>query len=124
SAHTPVSMAALVDALRTWGLAQSPLHLVLSFSGQRDLAALATPLLACSERVYVTRAAAARSVRPQSLASALRPHCCNGADVEVIESPQAALAAACGSATKHDIVCATGSVYMVGAARRCFSAAG
>lgn len=119
SAHTHASITALAEVLHTWGLARAPLYLVLSGSGARDLPALITPLLAHARGIVVTRADATRSAEPASLAAALRPHCAGGACVQVIESPDAALAEARAQAPAHGMVCATGSVYMAGAARRC-----
>lgn len=118
-AHTRASIAALSEALHAWGLARAPLHLVLSCSGARDLPALLSPLLLHACGIVLTRADATRSADPASLAAALRPHCAERTVVQVIETPKAALAAALARAPAHGIVCATGSVYMAGAARCC-----
>lgn len=120
SAHTPASMAALVAALRAWGCPRTPLYLVLSCSGTRDLAQLAAPLLRQAEGVYLTRADATRSADPLVLAAGLHARRFGGAQAQVIEAPADALAAAWATAPSTGIVCATGSAYMAGAARRWF----
>lgn len=118
SAHTQASVDALVDALRAWGVSAAPLYLVLSCSNGRDLAALVAPLLMHARGIYVTRADATRSADPKLLADALRPVCPDGISVDICELPDAALAKACSQAPVDGVVCATGSVYMAGAARR------
>lgn len=117
SAHTSASIAALVETLQAWGLAQAPLFLVLSCSSSRDLASLAAPLVPYAQQIYVTRADDSRSAEPTELAQSLYASCA-AEMIKVIESPKAALAEARNQAPAHGFVCATGSVYMAGAARR------
>src|SRR5699024_9222108 len=94
-----------------------PLTLVLSCSGQRQLATIAAPLLACARRVLVTRADPVRSADPQALVAALRPQCAEGVSVQLLDMPQQALARASAQTPVNGVICATGSVYMAGVAR-------
>lgn len=118
SAHTAASFAALAEMLAVSAPPPTPLYLVLSCSGSRDLPAIARPILERARGLFLTRADATRSADPVALADGLRTVVSEG-DVRLVEPPCAALAEAREHARSAGVVCATGSVYMAGAARRC-----
>lgn len=114
AAHTAESLRALASWLDA--VAPPRRHVVLSTSRDKPAAALA-PILAGAERVVVTRADPDRSLPAAELARrilALEP----GREVEVVEDPTVALGDALARLPAGAALCATGSVYLAGAARR------
>lgn len=118
AAHTHASVAALCEVLRQRD--RGHLTLVLSVSADRDLARLAAPLLRLAGRVIVTRADRDRSGEPAALAQRIAALGLV-TRVEVIPEPLAALAEAVAGLSQTDALCATGSAYMAGHARRFFA---
>jgi dihydrofolate synthase/folylpolyglutamate synthase len=118
AAHTAASARALASALRV--LPRRSLHLVLSVSAGKDLAAILDALLPLATRVTVTRAEPARSLDPAEIATAGRA-LAPGMALRVVPNPHLALRAARAAAAPDDLVLATGSVYLAGQARRIWS---
>ena len=117
SAHTAASAKA---ARRV--MLELPHHerwLVLSMSSGKDLRKLCEILLPGSHRVVVTRAEPHRSVAALALAREVE-RWLPTASVRVVPDPEEALAWARAQAGSRDLVCAVGSVYLAGIARRMF----
>ena len=114
-AHTAASARALADALGP--LERERARLVLSVSTGKDLAALLAALLPGFDDVYVTRAEPTRSLAPRDVAAAVRA-ASPRARVHAVTNPFVALRAAREGLAPGDLLCATGSVYLAGIARR------
>ena len=113
-AHTPQSWQQLGRALER--LSYSRLHVVLSLSGGRDMAALLAALPAATASVTLTQADAQRSLSAEVLALAvaqLRPEWVCRVEPRVEQALQQAYA----QLSADDLLLVTGSVYVAGAGR-------
>ncbi len=119
NAHTPASMANLTALLRR--RAPRRLHLVIGLSDHRHLATTAALLAPQAARVVATRADTTYSLAPETLAGAFRA--AGATDVVVEGVLEHALAAAGGGLGERDLLCVTGSTYLVGRARALLRAA-
>jgi dihydrofolate synthase/folylpolyglutamate synthase len=114
AAHTAASARALASVLAR--LAR-PVDFVLSISSGKDIEAILAALLPHARSLTLTRAEPTRSLDPVEVAAAaraVRP------DLEsrVVPNPHLALRAAQEGQTPDAALCATGSVYLAGIARR------
>jgi dihydrofolate synthase/folylpolyglutamate synthase len=114
-AHTGASARALVRALAVLPRRRS--RLVLSVSAGKDLAEILAALLPAFDEVTVTRADAVRSLQPAEVAAAVRA-AAPEVPVHAVPNPFLALRAAREGLGAGDLLCATGSVYLAGIARR------
>jgi dihydrofolate synthase/folylpolyglutamate synthase len=114
-AHTAVSARALAATLRRIPRERS--HLVLSVSAGKDLQAICEALAPEADVVTVTRAEPVRSLDPQLVADAVRA-VAGRADVRVVPNPHLALRAARDAIQPGGLLCASGSFYLAGIARR------
>jgi dihydrofolate synthase/folylpolyglutamate synthase len=115
SAHTARSAEALARALER--VAPKGYELLLSVSGDKDLPALLEPLLSRAQRVWTTRAEPTRSLAAEALAERVRA-CRPGIEVVALEDPTEACRRARAELGDGLVLCATGSVYLAGVARR------
>jgi dihydrofolate synthase/folylpolyglutamate synthase len=115
AAHTAASARALADALAA--LPRARLHLVLSVSAGKDLDAILAALLPHCDALTATRAEPTRSLAPAEVAAAVRA-LAPGLSLRVVPNPQLALRAAHAELAPEDCLCAAGSVYLAGIARR------
>ena len=114
-AHTHASIEALVEVLDA--RATAGLVAVVSLTRGKDAARVLFPLLRRADTVIATAADASRSLTAAELAralEALRPR----AAIIRADTPAEAIQAAVDAAGREGTVCATGSMYMAGAARR------
>jgi len=114
-AHTAASARALAATLARIPRRRS--HLVLSVSAGKDLTAICAALVPEADVVTVTRAEPARSLDPRLVAAAVKavgPR----AELHVVPNPQLALRGARESLGAEDLLCASGSFYLAGIARR------
>jgi dihydrofolate synthase/folylpolyglutamate synthase len=118
-AHTAASARALAATLARIPRRRS--HLVLSVSAGKDLAAICAALVPQADQVTVTRAEPVRSLDPQLVADAVRA-VAGRAEVRVVPNPHLALRAARESLGPEDLLCASGSFYLAGIARRVLGA--
>ncbi len=114
-AHTAASAHAL--ALALGGLPRRRARLVLSVSAGKNLAAILSELAPAFDEVIVTKAEPTRSLEPADVASALRALKLDVA-VHSEAEPERALRLALDGLEADDLVCAAGSVYLAGVARR------
>ena len=115
AAHTAVSARALAVALAAIPRRRS--HIVLSISAGKDMASILAAVLPQADSVTVTRAEPARSLASEEIAAAVRA-AAPGLDLRVVPNPHLAVRAARESLAADDLLCATGSVYLAGIARR------
>jgi dihydrofolate synthase/folylpolyglutamate synthase len=115
AAHTAASARALARALA--GLPRRRTRLVLSISAGKHTAAILDALLPLADEVSATCAEPARSLSAAEVAAAVRARA-PGLAVRVFPSPQRALCAAAEALGPEDCLCAAGSVYLAGIARR------
>jgi dihydrofolate synthase / folylpolyglutamate synthase len=114
-AHTAESARALACALGT--LARRRSRLVLSVSGGKNLAGILAAVLPCFDEIFVTRADSLRSLDPLQVAGAIRAAGSRAA-VHAVPNPFMALRAAREGLCEEDLLCATGSLYLAGIARK------
>jgi len=114
-AHTAVSARALAAVLAAFPRRRS--HLVLSISSGKDAAAILGALLPQADAVTVTRAEPTRSLATGRLGEAVQA-IAPGLPLRVLPNPIEALEAARAEISAGDLLCATGSVYLAGIARR------
>ncbi|MBI2774276.1 MAG: bifunctional folylpolyglutamate synthase/dihydrofolate synthase [Chloroflexi bacterium] len=109
-AHTAEATAALARTLRQ-RFPRARAHLIFGCTADRDPAALARPLRGARHSFYATAAPGPRAMPPEAVATALGPGTPAFVDVA------AAIVAARRAAGPGDVVCVTGSLALVGAAR-------
>ena len=114
-AHTRASIEALVEALASRPCAK--LVAVFSVTRGKDAAGVLEPLVRRAEVVIATAAEPSRSLPAEALAQALRESAPR-VPIESIASPADAFDAALRLAGRDGTVCATGSMYVAGTARR------
>jgi dihydrofolate synthase/folylpolyglutamate synthase len=114
-AHTAASAQALAATLRQ--IPRSRSHLVLSVSAGKDLDAICRALAPEADVITVTRAEPMRSLDPRIVADALRA-VGSRAEVRVVPNPHLALRAAHELLPADGMLCASGSFYLAGIARR------
>ena len=114
-AHTRASIEALVEVLASRPCAK--LVAVFSVTRGKDAAGVLEPLVRRAEAVIATAAESSRSLPAEALAQALRESAPR-VPIESIASPADAFDAALRLAGRDGTVCATGSMYVAGAARR------
>jgi dihydrofolate synthase/folylpolyglutamate synthase len=114
-AHTDASARALAAALARLPHRRS--HLVLSLSEGKRAEAVLAALLPGADEVTLTRADAARSLAPAEIAGLVRRLAPEVA-LRVVPNPHLALRAARERVEDADLLCAAGSIYLAGIARR------
>ena len=114
-AHTRASIDALVEVLAS----RSPARLVavVSITHGKDAAHILRPLVQRADIVIATAAELSRSLPAETIAHVLRDSVPR-VPIESIASPADAIHAAIRLAGCDGTVCATGSMYLAGAARR------
>jgi dihydrofolate synthase/folylpolyglutamate synthase len=114
SAHTGASARALAAVLTRIA---APVDFVLSISAGKDTAAILAALLPLARSLTLTRAESVRSLDPAEIAAAARA-ASPDLPLRVVPNPHLALRAAREALAPGAVLCATGSVYLAGIARR------
>ncbi len=114
AAHTGASARALAEVLRRIA---APVDFVLSISAGKDTEAILAALLPLARSLTLTRADALRSLDPVEVAAAARAVSPDVA-LRVVPNPHLALRAAREALAPDGVLCATGSIYLAGIARR------
>jgi dihydrofolate synthase/folylpolyglutamate synthase len=115
-AHNPAGAAALRDALRS-EFASQRLILVWGAMADKDISAALREIAPLAEVIMLTKAAESeRAASPEQL-SAVLPEALQAKTVCAASIP-AALAQARAKATEDDLICVSGSLYLVGAVRQ------
>ncbi len=115
SAHTAESARALSAVLSE--IAPEGYELLLSVSEDKNLGGVLDALLPAARRVWVTRAEPLRSLAPEELARLIREHS-PSVPIEVVDDPERAAERARNALPPGIRLCATGSIYLAGVARR------
>ncbi len=113
-AHNVDSARALREALRA-EFSFRHLILILGFSRGHDAAAFATELAPLATHILATASHHPRAIPPQQVAEAVRP--ATAVPVEAVECVAAALDQARRLASPVDLICVTGSLFVVAEAR-------
>lgn len=117
SAHTVESARALSTVLEQ--MAPEGFELLISVSADKNLNGVLDALLRGARRVWVTRAEPLRSLSPGDLAARVRERSPTPTlAIEVIADPVKAVETAREGLSPGHILCATGSIYLAGIARR------
>lgn len=114
-AHNPAGaeqLAAYLAALRDAG-AFEQLHMVIGALRDKDLAGIALTLFPQADSLFATVPPSSRAATAEELLAAGSPP----ARAEAIASPEAALARALDVAGPRDLICITGSLYLLGRLR-------
>ncbi|HLN61276.1 MAG TPA: folylpolyglutamate synthase/dihydrofolate synthase family protein [Symbiobacteriaceae bacterium] len=114
AAHNPPKCEALAAAVRQY-FPGRPVRLVLGALADKDVAAMARPLVEMAEQVWVTTPESPRKLPAADLAEVCRRF---GRDAVVEPSIGAAVGLALEGARPGDLVLVTGSFYTVGPARQ------
>ncbi|MFA0751834.1 MAG: hypothetical protein SLRJCFUN_002237 [Candidatus Fervidibacter sp.] len=109
-AHNPSAATVLARALRTL-FRYRQLHLVFGVLADKDAAGIAAKLLPLADTVWVTQPKSERALPAQRLADLCAPF---GKPTRVYPSVKEALMAAAQAAQRDDLICVTGSLYLVG----------
>lgn len=109
-AHNPSAATVLARALRTL-FCYRRLHLVFGVLADKDAAGIAAKLLPLADTVWVTQPPSERALPAQRLAELCAPF---GKPMQVCPSVKEALMAAAQAAQGDDLICVTGSLYLVG----------
>ena len=115
SAHTIESARALAEVLSQ--IAPAGFELLLSVSGDKNLEGVFDALLPGALRVWTTQAEPIRSLPAKELAERVCERV-PGVDVRAIDDPVEATLAARAALPAGVRLCATGSIYLAGIARR------
>jgi dihydrofolate synthase/folylpolyglutamate synthase len=112
--HNPGASRSLKEALRRYF---KPLNsiLVIGVSNDKDIPGIVKELAPLFDKVIATRADNPRSTKPEVLAAEFNKF---GKESQVFENIPLALAAAQAIAGKRDLICITGSLFVVGEAIR------
>jgi dihydrofolate synthase/folylpolyglutamate synthase len=113
-AHNPAGVAALRRAFQN-DFPHRRLILVFGVLGDKDYRTMARRLFPLADRVILTRPHSERALPPDSLRPLAEKF--NRA-IEVVEDPGNALRRALSLAGEEDLVCAAGSLYLVGEIKR------
>lgn len=108
-AHNPAGVAVLCRALQK-DFPHRRLILLFGVLGDKDYRAMAKRLFPLADRVILTRPHSARALSPDLLLATTG----TASGMEVVEDPGRALCHALSMAGADDLICAAGSLYLVG----------
>jgi dihydrofolate synthase/folylpolyglutamate synthase len=117
-AHNPAGVAVLCRALER-DFPRRRLFLIFGVMGDKDYLSMARRLFPLADRVFLTCPHSERALSPAALLPAVRRF---HPAVEVVENPGDALRRALSLAGEEDLVCAAGSLYLVGEIKKCHGA--
>ena len=112
-AHNPAAMKVLAETLPE-ALPYQRLLLVIGIMEDKDIPAILAPIVPLADRVFLTRAEYLRSAEPEKLFSFIdrdRGKC------RLFPALSQAIAQAVVEAADDDLICITGSLFVVGEAR-------
>jgi dihydrofolate synthase/folylpolyglutamate synthase len=112
-AHNPDSARKLAEALRDY-FSYERLLLVFGASADKDIAGMLKALLPLAERIFFTKAKHPRAADPHSL---VREALAQGREAFEIQGVAEALCFALEEANLRDLVCVTGSIFVVAEAK-------
>ncbi len=113
-AHNPAGVTTLCRALRN-DFSHRRMILLFGVLGDKDYRTMAKRLFPLADRVILTRPNSERALSPEALRRVAESF---HRDIEVVENPGDALCHALSLAGEGDLVCAAGSLYLVGEIKR------
>jgi dihydrofolate synthase/folylpolyglutamate synthase len=119
AAHNAASIAALMRAIGQ-NVTYDSMVVIFGCSADKDIEGMLQQLQLGADKVIFTTAGAPRSVDPHELHARFVEKC--GKMAQVGATLQEAYQIACKSVTRDDLICITGSIYLVGLAKKLQSA--
>jgi dihydrofolate synthase/folylpolyglutamate synthase len=116
-AHNVASMKRLVANIKAY-FAHERICLVFGTSCDKDIPGIVNELVSLSPQVIVTRASHSRAASPSTLAAEFRKQ---GIETETSETVAQAISRTLSIADKTDVICLTGSLFVVAEALDYFS---
>ncbi|MEA2013807.1 MAG: folylpolyglutamate synthase/dihydrofolate synthase family protein [Thermodesulfobacteriota bacterium] len=110
-AHNPAGISSLCDALVT-DYSYRRLIVVFGVLGDKEYSRMLKKLIPLSDKIVLTKPNEERAVRTADLLSVASPY---PGQIEVADDPGEALVLARSFAGVDDLICVTGSLYLVGA---------
>ncbi|MFA4915447.1 MAG: folylpolyglutamate synthase/dihydrofolate synthase family protein [Syntrophales bacterium] len=116
-AHNPAGVSVLCRALRE-SFSYKNLILIFGALNDKDYRAMLKKLVFLADKLIITRPNIDRAVPPQEVAAVVKQY---KNQVEIVEKPSEALQRALAVADKEDLICATGSIYLIGEIKQVFT---
>ncbi len=113
-AHNPASIAALMKAIGQ-NIPYDSMVVVFGCAADKDIPAIMKQLTLGADKVIFTASASPRAAKPKDLAAVYEE--ISGRVAQIANSVEEALRIASSAASREDIICATGSFYIVGEAK-------
>ena len=113
-AHNAASIAALMRAIGQ-NIPYDSMVVVFGCAADKDIPGIMEQLALGADKMIFTASANARSARPADLARAYEEF--SGRTAQTAETIEQALAVASSAVSREDIICVTGSFYLVGEAK-------
>jgi len=110
AAHNPPGVAALCNTLKAQ-FAGKRLLVIFGVLEDKDCRSMLKKLCTIAQRLIITRPDSGRALPPEVVAKVAAPY---WRDVVVAEKPLAALYRALAEAGPDDLICVTGSIYLIG----------
>ena len=118
-AHNAAGVSALAKALKN-EFSYTRLILIFGVLNDKDYRSMLKKLFPLADRLIITKPDTVRAMPPQEIAAVAQKWQDNDR-IELAESPQEALKRALSIAGLDDMICVTGSLYLVGEIKRIFS---
>ncbi len=115
--HNPAGISALCRALKE-DFSYRRLILVFGVLGDKDYALMLKKLLTLADAIIIAKPKTERALPPEELAGMAR-HCLK--QVEVVEQAERALMRALMLAGRDDLICITGSLYLIGEIKEAYA---
>jgi len=117
-AHNAASIQALLRAIGQH-IPYDSMVMIFGCAADKDIAGMMDRIATGADKVIFTRAAGnPRAARPEDLASAFEEH--SGREAQVTQSFAEAMGVARSAVSREDLICVTGSFYLVGEAKVLF----
>ncbi|MDI6776428.1 MAG: folylpolyglutamate synthase/dihydrofolate synthase family protein [Syntrophales bacterium] len=116
-AHNPAGVSVLCRALKE-SFSYKKLILLFGVLNDKDYRAMLNKLVSLADRLIITKPTIDRAVPPKELVPVAKWY---KNPIEVVEKPSEALQRALITADKEDLICVTGSLYLVGEIKQAFT---
>lgn len=117
-AHNPAGVSVLCRALKEF-FHYKKLILLFGALSDKDYRTMLNKLVFLADRLIITRPSINRAVPPQELLQSAKRYKKN--HTEIVEKPSEALQRALLTADVEDLICVTGSLYLVGEIKQAFA---
>ena len=108
-AHNIESVKRLIESLRIY-IHYNRIYIIIGISCDKDITGIARELASLSPEIFITRATHPRAASPSTIAAAFENY---GITPKVTSSVAGALQEALSTASKEDLICITGSLFVV-----------